>query len=214
LLVLSALDHLAFAAAFSSASLPPSKLLLRGRVIPLNRRMGARLTRRAFLARALIVGAGLAMTPLPDPLLAPVAPVAHAEHLADDLESALLELTNADRQRHGLPIVMFDPTLLLVARTRASTQLHAQALSHFDDKGQVVVRTLLAESNVPYVLAGENLARWVADSSTPERVEEVWMASQTHRKNILEPLFDRLAVGAATDLGGRVAVAQIFRAAP
>jgi uncharacterized protein YkwD len=39
------------------------------------------------------------------------------------------------------------------------------------------------------------------------------MNSPTHRANILEPTFDRLAVGATTDSSGRIIFAQIFCAA-
>jgi uncharacterized protein YkwD len=68
---------------------------------------------------------------------------------------------------------------------------------------------------VQYRLAGENLARWgAADPDGPQRVEQAWMRSPTHLKNILEPSFNRLAVGAATDALGRVAFAQVFRATP
>ena len=40
------------------------------------------------------------------------------------------------------------------------------------------------------------------------------MPGPSHRKNILEASFDRLAVGAATDASGRIAFAQILREAP
>jgi uncharacterized protein YkwD len=48
----------------------------------------------------------------------------------------------------------------------------------------------------------------------PERVEQALMRSPSHRQNILEPTFNRIAIGAATDSSGRVVFAQIFRAAP
>ena len=39
------------------------------------------------------------------------------------------------------------------------------------------------------------------------------MNGPDHRENLLYPAFDHLAVGAATDAGGRVVLAQVFRAA-
>ncbi|MBA2448131.1 MAG: hypothetical protein H0V51_08905, partial [Chloroflexi bacterium] len=106
-------------------------------------------------------------------------------------------------------------TMLGLARARAAAQLGQDALSHYDAAGQPVIAGLLAEGGVEYRLAGENLARWVvADPAGPERVQRALMDSPSHRKNILEPSFDWLAVGAATDASGRIAFAQIFREAP
>ncbi len=135
--------------------------------------------------------------------------------LATPLELALFELANADRLRNGFPLVQADPTMLGLARARAAAQLGQDALSHYDAAGQPVIAGLLAGGGVEYRLAGENLARWVvADPAGPERVQRALMDSPSHRKNILEPSFDWLAVGAATDASGRIAFAQIFREAP
>ena len=130
-------------------------------------------------------------------------------------ELALLQHTNADRVRHGLPQLQFDPPALATARTRANAQLNRGALSHYDSTGGLAFVNLLAQSGVQYSLAGENLARWVqSDPTGPERVQQAFMGSPDHRKNVLEPVFNRLAIGAATDTSGRIAFAQIFRAAP
>ncbi len=58
-----------------------------------------------------------------------------------------------------------------------------------------------------FFLLGDN-----ADLAMAERVEAALMDSPTHRDNILEPAFTRLAIGVAADASGRVALAQIFRA--
>ena len=130
-------------------------------------------------------------------------------------ELALLDLTNADRARHGLRPVELDPPVLEIARRRAAAQLTNGPLSHDDGGGGLAFVGLLAESGVAYRLAGENLARWVAaDPAGPERVQRAWMESSAHRENILDPTFDRLAIGAAHDERGRIAFAQIFRATP
>jgi uncharacterized protein YkwD len=86
-------------------------------------------------------------------------------------------------------------------------------LSHYDATGQVVVPTLLAAARLDYVFAGENLARLPGpDETTAMQAEEALMDSPAHRANILEPLFNQVAVGAATDSSGRVILAQLFRA--
>ena len=131
------------------------------------------------------------------------------------IELALFRLTNADRGRNGLAPALLDPSLLGIARARAAAQLTQDRLSHYDATGELAVASLLAESGVNYLLAGENLARSASDgSSVADSVEQALMGSPVHRKNILEPSFNRLAVGAVADSSGRLAFAEIFRAAP
>jgi uncharacterized protein YkwD len=165
-------------------------------------------SRRAFLVR----GAGLAVGAV---AFGSAWRHVRAEDMVDVTEQALFDLANAERVRHGSPPVLPDPAVLGPARARAAAQLDRGALSHYDPAGRLAIVGLLAEADVQYRLVGENLARWMAaDPSGRERTQEALMRSPGHRRNILEPSFDRLVVGAATDEAGRIAVAQIFRAAP
>ena len=152
----------------------------------------------------------------PQPGDGPVLAILAAPHPAPSrTELTLLDLTNAERAGHGLGPLELDPLLLGIARVRAAAQLTDGPLSHDDGNGGLAFAGLLAESEIDYRLAGENLARWVTDDQAGlERVQRAWMASPSHRNNILDPAFNRLAVGAATDGSGRVAFAQIFRATP
>ena len=127
-------------------------------------------------------------------------------------EQALLDLTNTDRADNGVPELAFDAEALSIARQRAAAQLDAPALSHYDADGQLVFVQLLADAGVEYQLAGENLARTVeSNTDVIQRIEQALMRSPTHRRNILEARFDRMAVGVATDSSGRIAFAEIFR---
>jgi len=130
-------------------------------------------------------------------------------------EQALLDQTNSDRAQFGLPPVTFDPPTLKVARLRAAAQTSGSQLSHYNSLGEMAFVGLLADAGVTYTLAGENLAR--ASSPSPgvvTRLAEALMNSPTHRANILEPTFNRLAVGAADGSDGGVAFAEIFRTSP
>jgi uncharacterized protein YkwD len=130
------------------------------------------------------------------------------------VEQALLDDTNADRATNGLPTLDFDAETLGIARARAVAQLDLDNLSHYDADGQLAFVHLLADAHLSYQLAGENLARSsVDDAGVVDRVEQALMQSPTHRKNILEPSFARVAIGAATDAHGRIAFAEIFRSA-
>jgi uncharacterized protein YkwD len=129
------------------------------------------------------------------------------------VEQGLIELTNADRAKNGLPTLDYDPELLWIARSRAAAQLDLDNLSHYDKDGLLAFVKLLDGAGLRYGLAGENLAR--SGSVTPDltqRIEEALMKSPKHRENILHPSFSRLAIGAAVDGStGRIAFAQIFR---
>ncbi len=127
-------------------------------------------------------------------------------------EQALVDLTNQDRAANGVPALRFDPTMLPIARERAEEQLGSQALSHYDSNGQLIFARLLSQADVPYSLAGENLARAsVDDANVTQRVEQALMQSPTHRRNILEPTFTRVSIGAAIDSTGQIAFAEVYR---
>jgi uncharacterized protein YkwD len=127
------------------------------------------------------------------------------------MEQSLFDLVNADRHRNGLAGLAFDPDLLGVARERAEEQVDGFPLSHYDAAGELAFANMLDAEGVGYWLAGENLARAQGPRPpSPERIEAALMASPTHRRNILEPSFDYVAIAAVTDEAGLIAIAQIF----
>lgn len=129
------------------------------------------------------------------------------------LELELLARVNADRAAHGVPPVALDPDTLGVARARAADQVALPRLSHYDASGALVFERLLTEARVGYTMIGENLARLTgAGAAAAERAEAALMASPSHRANILNPRYTRLAVGATTSETGQLVLAQIFRA--
>lgn len=130
------------------------------------------------------------------------------------VEQALLDRLNADRAGNGMPALAFDAETLAIARARAEAQLGAPSLSHYDGSGQLAFVRLLAAAHVGYRLAGENLARSSTDDpATIDRIEQALMQSPTHRQNILDATYTRVAIGAAADPSGRIAFAEIFRSA-
>ena len=129
-------------------------------------------------------------------------------------ELALFALANSDRAVNGLAPLALDSPALNLARARAAAQLGPGPLSHENALGQPAFADLLAKAGLTYSMAGENLARTTVGASQPVLIEQTLMSSPTHRRNILEPGFNRLAVGVAADSSGRVAFAEIFRATP
>lgn len=135
-----------------------------------------------------------------------------AAGLLGSVEQTMLDLTNADRAANGLPPLELDAETLAIARARAASQLGTPALSHYDANGNLAFVGLLSSSHITYELAGENLARTDAqDDAVASRVERALMTSPTHRKNILEGTFRRVAIGAATDASGQLTLAEVYR---
>jgi uncharacterized protein YkwD len=127
-------------------------------------------------------------------------------------EQALLDLTNVDRVANGLPPLEFDPDTLFIARQRAASQLDVPTLTHYDDDGNLVFVQLLADAQLGYQLAGENLARATdGDANVTQRVEQALMQSPLHRKNILEQGFHRVSIGVATQPNGEITFAEVYR---
>jgi uncharacterized protein YkwD len=128
------------------------------------------------------------------------------------VEQAMLDLTNADRAANGVDPLEFDPETLTIARERAASQLGTPSLTHYDADGNLVFVHLLADAQIGYAMAGENLARVSAeDASVTTRVEQALMKSPTHRRNILERTFTRVAIGSATDGQGQLTIAEVYR---
>ena len=138
---------------------------------------------------------------------------------AETFEAALLARVNADRAAHGLRALELDPELVAPARARAAAQRPGEALTHAaPEVTSCAFQRLLKEAGVRYGVAGENLARpRVAPATdaaeTAAAAQRALMASDTHRQNILDPAFDRMAVGAMRGADGRIVFAQLFRGA-
>jgi len=128
-----------------------------------------------------------------------------------DIELAFVQLVNADRAANGLGPLEYDPALLGIARIRAAAQ-QGGPLSHLDTVGQLAFVSLFVDWQIPYSLAGENLARHSRNGPTvTSDLERALMNSPTHRANILESGYQKVAIGEAPE-GAGIAFAQIFRA--
>ncbi|WP_453992238.1 CAP domain-containing protein [Bacillus nitroreducens] len=106
-------------------------------------------------------------------------------------ERQVIDLTNAQRQKNGLPALKTDSALSKVAKTKSNDMQQKNYFSHtsptygspFD---------MIRDFGVSYKTAGENIAK---GQSSPEAVVNAWMNSEGHRKNILNPDFTHIGVG-------------------
>lgn len=115
------------------------------------------------------------------------------DFLASVLPSVLISLTNDDRAKEGLGSLEEDAELTRAAQMKADDMAEKGYFSHKTPDGkdpwywfQLV--------GYQYQHAGENLAINFNDS---EDVEEAWMASPTHRANIVKPVYTKIGIGVA-----------------
>jgi uncharacterized YkwD family protein len=103
----------------------------------------------------------------------------------------VIDLTNAQRSKNGLPALKADTQLNSVAQKKSLDMQQKNYFSHtsptygspFD---------MMRDFGVTYKSAGENIAQ---GQRTPQEVVTAWMNSEGHRKNILSSNFTHIGVG-------------------
>ncbi|WP_245911251.1 SafA/ExsA family spore coat assembly protein [Paraliobacillus ryukyuensis] len=109
--------------------------------------------------------------------------IKHTEHL-------VIQLTNQERAKYGLPALKPDWELSRVARYKSQDMRDKGYFSHTSPTYGSPFDMMKA-FGVSYQRAGENIAR---GQQTPQDVVRAWMNSSGHRKNILGD-FTHIGVG-------------------
>jgi hypothetical protein len=122
-----------------------------------------------------------------------------------DEEQAVLQATNAQREKDKLPALKANPQLALAAREHSEQMARMQVLGHTLDKKSPSDR--VNETGYKYLSVGENVA---ANQPTPEAVVESWMNSPGHRANILNKHYTEIGVGIARAKHGEPYYTQVF----
>ncbi len=110
--------------------------------------------------------------------------------VSERLEKAMFALVNHERGVNGVAELVWDPSIVPVARAHAEDMFVHGYFSHVSPNGDDVGDRLM-EGGVDYLLAGENLAF----APSLEIAHDGLMQSPGHRKNILEPEFGRVGIG-------------------
>ena len=100
---------------------------------------------------------------------------------SDITTSTLISLTNQERNAAGLNTLNQNSKLVAAAKAKAQNMFEEQYWDHFGPNGETPWQ-FITGAGYNYVYAGENLAKGFR---TSEGVVEAWMASPTHRDNIL-----------------------------
>jgi len=108
-----------------------------------------------------------------------------------EFEQRVVELTNAERTKQGLPALQIDTELSKVARIKSEDM---QKNNYFDHNSPTYGSPfdMMKKFGISYTSAGENIAQ---GQRTPEEVVQAWMNSAGHRANILNNGFTHIGVG-------------------
>lgn len=121
----------------------------------------------------------------------------------------ILRLSNMERKTNGVGEVRLDPQLSAAAAQKAADMMARDYWAHVSPAG-TPPWVFINEAGYSYRYAGENLAR---DFSDPDSVVKAWMASPSHKDNLLNSRYLDMGIAVVDGkLGGRetTLVVQMF----
>lgn len=104
----------------------------------------------------------------------------------------MLNAVNQVRAQHGLRRLALDLRLERAARGHSRALIRRGTFAHGD------FRRRLAAAGARGRIYGENLAWGVGSTTSASAIVRMWLASPSHRANLLRPGFRRIGVGRAT----------------
>ncbi len=149
------------------------------------------------IVRAGALLAALALIPAPCKARQPAPQVGESGAAA---ECRILALTNALRERAGVPPLRLERRLSRAARWLARDMAANDYLSHTDRRGRFIDERIPACGYDDYTAIGENLG---GGQTTAEEVVACWMRSPSHRANLLSPQFSEMGAALACSRASR-----------
>jgi hypothetical protein len=125
----------------------------------------------------------------------------------------IVSRTNQERLTAGISTLKTNPALDQAAQAKAKDMFDHNYWAHVSPTG-VQPWSFIKSSGYTYLHAGENLARDFSDASS---IVSAWMASPSHKKNLLDPRFQDIGVAV---LDGQIngvettIVVQLFGVSP
>ncbi|AUJ25414.1 CAP domain-containing protein [Virgibacillus dokdonensis] len=106
-------------------------------------------------------------------------------------EQEVVDLTNQERAKQGLPALKVDTELSKVARAK-SKDMAANGYFAHNSPTYGSPFDMMKQFGISYSTAGENIAK---GQRSPQEVVNAWMNSQGHRENIMNAKFTHIGVG-------------------
>ncbi|MGE6260337.1 CAP domain-containing protein [Heyndrickxia sporothermodurans] len=106
-------------------------------------------------------------------------------------EKQVVDLTNKERAKNGLPALKIDTELSKVARIKSNDMATKKYFDH-NSPTYGSPFDMMKKFGISYRSAGENIAM---GQRSPEEVVKAWMNSEGHRANILNKNYTHIGVG-------------------
>ncbi|MFC7440447.1 CAP domain-containing protein [Laceyella putida] len=123
------------------------------------------------------------------------SPSRQTSYSLNQFEQQVVDLTNKERAKYGLPALKIDAKLSEMARAK-SQDMHDQGYFDHNSPTYGSPFDMMKKYGIQYRTAGENIAM---GHRTPQEVVTGWMNSEGHRKNILNKNFTHIGVGYVKD---------------
>ena len=144
--------------------------------------------------------------------LLPCAVAQHSAGAADTptvAEQYLLSAANQERAARNLPLLHRDPQLARAAAQHAQAMAAHASISH-QFPGEPALARRAAGTGVAFSLISEN----VAEAPSAVQIHEMWMNSEGHRANLLDPAVDAVGIRVIARNGELYAVEDFARTVP
>jgi len=135
---------------------------------------------------------------------------AHAQNVSNGPDSIaeqyLFTMANQERSQRSLPTLRWDSTLYRAANNHAREMAARESISHqYAGEAELATRGKLAGAH--FSVISEN----VAEAPTAVWIHDAWMKSEGHRKNLLDPDVDSVAIRVLSRNGQLYAVEDFDR---
>ncbi|TYS14488.1 serine protease [Rossellomorea vietnamensis] len=124
----------------------------------------------------------------------------------DEYVQQVIDLTNGERKKNGLPALKPHAELSNVARIKSEDMVNKNYFSHTSPTYGSPFE-MMENFGIEYSTAAENIA---AGQNSPKEVVQAWMDSPGHRKNIMNNQVTHIGVGYAEDGGMGIYWTQMF----
>jgi hypothetical protein len=116
-------------------------------------------------------------------------------------EQYLLAAANQERSMRGLSVLRRDPTLAHAAAAHAQQMAAHASISH-QFPGELALTDRGATAGVQFSVISEN----VAEAPNAVQIHDMWMRSEHHRENLLDPAIDSAGISVISRGGELYAV--------
>jgi uncharacterized protein YkwD len=125
---------------------------------------------------------------------------------ASPAESALLQMANQFRAEHGVAPLAWNSALARAARKHAKLMVSAAGDMEHQYPGEPDMIARAAQEGAHFSAVAENLA---GQGQNPAQLQKIWMTTQSHRTNLLNPKMNVVGIG-VIESGGLLYAVEDF----